>query len=142
MQYAVLNFHAFQTAKGFLMTDPAPPSGRLANGRFAPGHAGGRPFGARSRASHKMVLTILKDFEANQAELLGRLRSSYTPSYFNTLARMLPQMAQTDVSEVGDYSDEEAARLFRRLRDMFAVTTDPRTGLAELETILASDPAG
>ncbi len=40
-----------------------------------------------------------------------------------------------------DYSDEEAASLFRKLRQMFAVTTDPRTGLAELEAILASDPA-
>ncbi|HEY1560148.1 MAG TPA: hypothetical protein VGF71_04575 [Caulobacteraceae bacterium] len=123
------------------MTDPAPPSDRDLKGRFLPGHAGGRPFGARSRASHKMVLTILKDFEANQAELLGRLRSSYTPSYFNTLARMLPQMAQTEVSEAGDYSDAEAARVTRKLREMFAVTTDPRTALSEMEAILASDPA-
>jgi hypothetical protein len=88
-----------------------------------------------------MVLTILKDFEANQAELLERLRHTYTPSYFNTLARMLPQMAHTDVSEVGDYSDAQAARLTRSLRDMFATTTDPRTALAEMEAILNSDTA-
>jgi hypothetical protein len=123
------------------MTEPAPSSDRGSNGRFLPGHAGGLRAGRRNRASHKMVLTILQDFEANQAELLDRLRSSYTPSYFNTLARMLPQMAQTDVPEAGDYSDAQAARLTRRLREMFAVTTDPRTALAEMETILASDAA-
>jgi hypothetical protein len=88
-----------------------------------------------------MLLAILKDFETHQTELLDRLRGSYTPSYFNTLAHMMPHLAQTHASGPADYSDEEAARLYQRLRHTFAVTTDPRTGLAELEAILAAEPA-
>jgi hypothetical protein len=122
------------------MSDPAPPSGRLANGRFGPGNAG-RPPGARNRVSRQLLLEIHKDFETHKEELLDRLRSSYTPSYFSTLARLMPHMAQTEGPGFVDYSDEEAARLFRRLRDMFAVTTEPRTALSEMEIILASEPA-
>ena len=122
------------------MTDPATPSGRSADGRFGPGNPG-RPPGARNRVSRQLLIEIHKDFEAHKEELLGRLRSSYTPSYFNTLARLMPHMAQTEAPGFADYSDEEAARLTRRLREMFAVTTEPRTALAELETILASEPA-
>ncbi|HEY1559319.1 MAG TPA: hypothetical protein VGF71_00350 [Caulobacteraceae bacterium] len=122
------------------MTDSSPPSGRFPNGRFGPGNAG-RPPGARNRVSRQLLVEIHKDFEAHKEELLGRLRSSYTPSYFSTLARLMPHMAQTETPGFDDYSDEEAARLVRRLREMFAVTTEPRTALAELETILASEPA-
>lgn len=124
------------------MTDTATPSAdRLPNGRFLPGHSMGRPPGSRNRVSSKMLLTILKDFETHQEELLGRLRSSYTPSYFNTLARMLPHMAQTEVSDFDDYSDAEAAHLVTRLRQMLAVTPAPRNALSELEAILASETA-
>ena len=125
------------------MTDsPTQSVDRLSNGRFLPGHSmGGRPPGSRNRVSRKMLLTILKDFESHQAVLLDRLRSSYTPSYFNTLARMMPHMAQTEVSEFDDFSDAQAAHFVTRLRQMLAVTPAPRIALAELEAILASEPA-
>ena len=98
------------------MTDSATPSSdRQANGRFAPGHAGGRRLGARNRVSRKVIVEILKDFDAHKLELLDRLRGAYTPSYFNTLARMMPHMAQTEVSDFDDYSDAQAARVVHRL---------------------------
>ena len=124
------------------MTDnPSRPAGRLSNGRFLPGHSmGGRPPGARNRVSAKMLLAILKDFETHQEVLLDRLRSSYTPSYFNTLARMLPHMAQTETSDFDDYSDAQAARLVVSLRQTLAVNPNPRVALSELEAVLASGP--
>lgn len=126
--------------EGTPMTDTASPtSDRQANGRFAPGHAGGRPLGSRNRVSRKVIVEILRDFDAHKQVLLDRLRSSYTPSYFNTLARMMPHMAQIEVSEFEDYSDAQAARVVDRLRKALAVTAQPRDALAEFEAILASE---
>jgi hypothetical protein len=115
-------------------------SGRGPDGRFLPGHGGGRPFGARNRVSRKLLLELLHDFEMHKAELLDRLRHTYTPSYFNSIARMMPAMAQTEVSAFEDYSDAQAAHLFGRLRQVFADNAEPRAALAELDLVLASEP--
>jgi hypothetical protein len=124
------------------MTDsPSPASGRLANGRFAPGHPGGRRVGSRNRASHKMVMAVLADFEAHKADVLHRLRSSYSPAYFNTLARLTPPMLVETGPDFEDYSDEQAAKLVTRARQVLAVEENPRKALVALETVLANDLA-
>ncbi|HEY5107817.1 MAG TPA: hypothetical protein VII73_13790 [Caulobacteraceae bacterium] len=123
------------------MDDPSSPSGRHADGRFANGHKGGRRHGSRNRVSHRVLMAIFDDFEAHKAELLNRLRVTYTPDYFRTLARLAPSMLADDRPEFENHSDAEASRLVSRLRQVLAATENPRRALVELEGVLESDLA-
>ena len=73
-------------------TQPAldAPGSRDALGRFARGNPG-RPFGTRNLVSARVVRTVLRDFEANQGELLAKLRRWYVPQYVAMVSRLLPR---------------------------------------------------
>jgi len=121
-------------------TPPDQPA-RHANGRFGPGNPGRRA-GSRNRASHEMIMSIFKDFESNKNQILERLRNSYSPQYFNTLARLAPQMLDDGAPVTDGYSDAEVAVIVSRARQALAVTPDPRGALAELEALMSHLASG
>jgi len=94
-----------------------PPPGRLANGQFTLGNPGRRA-GSRNRASHRVVvMAILNDFERNRIEVLEHLRRKYPVNYFDTLARLTPQlMAGSGDTCHEDWTDSEAAQIVCRAR--------------------------
>src|SRR5258708_37736844 len=68
-----------------------PPPGRLANGQFTLGKS--RP--ARRlghRASHRVVMAILNDFERNRIDVPEHLGRKFPGNCFDTPARLPPQM--------------------------------------------------
>ena len=68
-----------------------PPPGRLANGQFTLGKS--RP--ARRlghRASHRVVMAILNDFERNRIDVPEHLGRKFPVNCFDTLARLTPQL--------------------------------------------------
>jgi hypothetical protein len=69
------------------------PVRRDANGRFTPGGGSGRLLGSRNRISKRVARSILKDFEANQGELLPRARRWFLPQYLTLISRLLPRLA-------------------------------------------------
>jgi hypothetical protein len=121
------------------LTDTDHPSpARHANGRFGPGNPG-RPPGARGRASHKVVMSILEDFEANKARTLEFLRTCRAESYFATLLRLLPPLIE-DEAPPPTCSDAEAAAKVTRARVVLGGGMGPREALAELQAVLADAP--
>jgi len=58
------------------------------HGRFATGGTG-RPAGARNKVSRRVAQAILADFEANQHEVLPRLRQWFLPQYVSLIARLV-----------------------------------------------------
>jgi hypothetical protein len=77
---------------------------RYPNGRFGPGHTG-RPRGSRNKISRRVALSILRHFEANDAEILKKLTDwQMIPDYMRLLGKMLP-------SDVEDEGEEEAPDL-------------------------------
>jgi len=119
-------------------TPPDQPA-RYANGRFGPGNPGRRA-GSRNRASHWVIMSILRDFEAHKREVLERLRTDHSPQYFNTLARLLPQMLEDEPSGADGYSEAEIAKVIALAPQAHATAPDPRVDLVELEAI-AFQPA-
>jgi|HubBroStandDraft_5_1064220.scaffolds.fasta_scaffold122547_3 hypothetical protein len=71
-------------------SDSPPDHGRDALGRFAAGNPGRRA-GSRNKVSARVVRTLLRDFEANQVELLVRLRRWHLPQYAQMISRLLPR---------------------------------------------------
>lgn len=118
-----------------------PPPGRLANGQFTVGNPGRRA-GSRNRASHRMVMAILSDFERNAPELLAHLRARYPAAYFDTLVRLAPMLMAVggDVC-AEDWTDSEAAQIVYRARQVLAAAPNPHAALAELEQVLSVGPA-
>jgi hypothetical protein len=114
--------------------------GRQANGQFAHGNPGRRA-GSRNRASHRVVMAILEDFEQNKIDVLERLRYMHTTSYFSTLARLAPPLMESGEPDAETWSDAEAAQIIARARQMLACQPNPRNALVELEAILANEPA-
>ena len=69
--------------------------GRHANGRFGPGNPG-RPLGSGNRRARQVASALLADFEANQEELLEKLRRYYFSDYLRLIGRLLPRPAVDD----------------------------------------------
>ena len=113
------------------------PPARYANGRFGPGNPG-RPPGARGRASHRVVMSILEDFEANKLKLLQSLRTRHSPAYFATLMRFLPPMIEEETPYHAACSEDEAKAMIAEARVAVACPQGVRVGLAQLESILAT----
>ena len=112
------------------------PSERDANGRFARGNPG-RPFGSRNRVSKRVARAILRDFEANQAELLPRMRDWFLPQYLSLVGRLLPRAAEDGGSpELDGLREAEAARLIADARAALARIDAGEGSLAELEAAL------
>jgi len=118
-----------------------PPPGRLANGQFTTGNPGRRA-GSRNRASHRVVMAILNDFERNRHEVLERLRRSHTNTYFDTLARLAPSLLAAGGGQCEDnWTDSEAAQIVYRARQALSIAPNPHAALAELERVLSLGPA-
>ena len=60
---------------------------RDASGRFLPGY-GGRPSGARNLMSRRIALGVLRHYEEHEAEILERLRRSYTAEFIRLVGRV------------------------------------------------------
>jgi hypothetical protein len=91
---------------GVVRGGPTIPRDR--NGRFLPGGPG-RPPGALNRASTRVSLAILADFEANQADLLPRLRHWFAPQYVALVGRLLARPAAGAGGACGDDATGDGA---------------------------------
>jgi hypothetical protein len=76
---------------------------RQTNGRFGAGNPG-RPPGSRNRST-RFAKAFLDDFEANQDELLDRLRTAHLRTYMSVISHLMPR--QFDIELVD--ADEEGA---------------------------------
>jgi len=85
------------------------------NGRFLPG-SGGRPVGTRNRMSKRVARTLLRDFEANQGELLARMRRWFLPQYLSLIARLLPRQTEDGGFELETLSEVELATVLTEAR--------------------------
>jgi len=108
---------------------------RHANGRFGPGNPGRRP-GSRNRASQRVVLAILEDFEAHHEKVLGRLREFFTPHYIDVVTRLLPRQIEVTAPDLDSYSEAEIAHVVRQARTALDRIEDGRGSLIELEAAL------
>jgi hypothetical protein len=97
------------------MSETTAPPARHANGRFGPGNPGRRA-GARNQISHRVAMAILEDFEANQDEVLQRLRTCFTPAYFALLLRLLDRQLQAETASADECVDAELGLMFQRVR--------------------------
>ena len=87
---------------------PDPSTFRDANNRFAPGNPGGpgRPPGARNRASQRLIMEILRDFELNGELVLMRLRMGHPQSYAALIKRIMPTPAEIGAADAaGEFDD-------------------------------------
>jgi hypothetical protein len=114
-----------------------PPAVRDGRGRFAAGNAG-RLFGTRNRVSKRVARAILKDFEANQEELLPRLRRWFLPQYLTLVARLLPRVSEAGGAEmdapVETLGEVERVALISAVREALARVEAGDATLAELES--------
>jgi hypothetical protein len=101
---------------------------RDALGRFAPGNPG-RRLGSRNRVSARVARTLLRDFEANQIELLVRLRRWHLPQYVQVISRLLPR----DGQEGGGADGEGGALTLADLRALLDQVEAEGGSLADLE---------
>ena len=102
----------------------------------------GRPFGSRNRVSKRVARAILRDFEANQAELLPRMRDWFLPQYLSLVGRLLPRATEEGGgAELDALSEAEAARLIADARAALARIDAGEGSLAELEAALLGEGA-
>ena len=122
---------------------PRPPTvWRDANGRFGAGNPG-RPFGSRNRLSKRVARAILRDFEANQADLLPRLRRWFVPNYVQLVSRLLPRPVEVGGPEIDSLDEVEIARLIGDARAALDSIEAGQGSLADLEAaLLGEGPAG
>jgi hypothetical protein len=121
--------------------------GRNANGRFGQGNAGGpgRPRGAGNRATRRIRDAILADFEANQDDILARVRRHDRFEYFKMIVSMLPKQVEVTTLPPAEWSDDEIEVAWREARALLANETDRRQAMIALETVLIGgkgEPAG
>ncbi len=116
--------------------------GRDSSGRFAAGNPG-RPFGARNRLSRRVARAILKDFEANQVELLARLRRWFMPQYVTLVSRLLPKQTEAGGAELDAAPDEaEIARMIGQMRAALDRIEAGGGTLEDLEAALLGESGG
>lgn len=84
------------------------PPARDTNGRFLPGH-GGRPPGARNRMSQRIARGLLRHHEEHEAEILERLRRSYTAEFMRLVGRVAA-IGPEDTLDLEPLPPEEVAR--------------------------------
>src|SRR5277367_4360074 len=90
-------------------------TGRDEKGRFMPG-SGGRPLGARNRASRRAALAILADFTANQDEILARSRRWFLPQYLTTVRAVLPRPVDAPGLDLAELAPSNAAAVVAAVR--------------------------
>ena len=100
------------------MTTPAvvvrtsgfPAAPRDANGRFLPGAPGRQP-GQRNLISGRVTRQLLRNFEANQDELVARMQRWHLPQYMQLMVRLLVKSG----GEGGTLDELDVAELTRGL---------------------------
>jgi hypothetical protein len=88
---------------------------RDAGGRFAAGNPG-RKLGSRNRASKRVALALLGDFETNQADVLMRMRRWFLPQYMQLVQRLLPRPGADDGLELEALGQDEALAVVAAVR--------------------------
>jgi hypothetical protein len=114
-------------------SDGAPMRG--ADGRFAAGNPG-RPLGSRNRVSKRVARAILRDFEANQGELLPRLRRWFLPQYVGLVSRLLPRVNEAGGVDVD--ASPDAAEMAGVLAEMRAALDRVEAGGGSLDDLEAA----
>jgi hypothetical protein len=114
-------------------------AGRDAHGRFAAGNKG-RPFGARNRVSKRVARAILADFEANQDEVLPKLRRWYVAQYVSLVARLLPRVNEDGAgAELDELDAAETGAIAAALRAALERLEAGAGSVAELEAALLGE---
>ena len=88
---------------------------RDSGGRFAPGNPGRKP-GSRNRASKRVALALLGDFETNQADVLVRMRRWFLPQYVQLIQRLLPRPSADDGLDLEALERDEALAVVAAVR--------------------------
>jgi len=120
------------------MTESPAPQWRRPDGRFGPGNPG-RPFGSRNRVSRRVVRAILRDFEANQDELLPRLRRWFMPQYVQLVSRLLPRGDDPAGLAPEDLDAAEIAALIAATRTALDRVEAGEASLDEVASALSGD---
>ena len=113
-----------------------PGPARYANGRFGPGHTG-RPRGARNRISRRVALSLLRHYEANEADVLHRLAEYHVKDYMGLIGRMLPRAS--DEVELEAVPPEEAARVTGAVRAALERVEAGEGSLVDIEAALMGE---
>ncbi|MFI4934781.1 MAG: hypothetical protein ACHP7N_09205 [Caulobacterales bacterium] len=111
---------------------------RYADGRFGPGNPGRRA-GSRNRASQRIAMAILSDFEEHQADMLRRLRVGYMPQYVRLLAHLLPHRLELGLPEAEDYSEGQVASVVAQARAILDRIETGAGSLIELEAVVLGE---
>jgi hypothetical protein len=116
-----------------------PPVVRDGRGRFVAGNPG-RPFGSRNRVSKRVARAILRDFEAEQHELLPRLRKWFLPQYVSLVARLLPRVNESgDGVDLDAEAEVETASMVAALRAALDRVEAGEASLADLESAMLGE---
>jgi hypothetical protein len=120
-----------------------PFEGRNANGRFGQGNPGGpgRPRGSGNRVGRRIREAILADFEANQEDILERVRTQDRFEYFKLIVSMLPQQVEMTTVPPEEWSEGEIEAAWREVRGVLDNETDRRLGMIALEAVLIREEA-
>jgi hypothetical protein len=113
---------------------------RDACGRFVAGNAGRKP-GSRNRASNRLAMALLDDFNANEAANIERLRRWFFPQYVQLMGRFLPREAGGARPDFEGYSAEETVRVTAAARAALERIERGEAGLDALLAALERDPA-
>ncbi|MBS0412316.1 MAG: hypothetical protein JSR86_20525 [Proteobacteria bacterium] len=91
------------------MTDITHKNTRQSNGRFGAGNPG-RPIGSRNRSA-RVAEVFFDDFEANQDEIIRRLRVAHLRTYMSVITHLMPKLIDVAVpGEDGGYVGVEGQR--------------------------------
>ena len=112
---------------------------RQCGGRFGPGNPG-RRIGARAKASHKVVMAILEDFQFHRHEVLKNIRASDAQAYLATVMRLLPAMDELETEPAEPLTLDQAAKVARRVRQTLGQGEEPRIALQKVGVILEGAP--
>ncbi len=117
-------------------TDPT----RNPGGRFGAGNSG-RPRGARNRAAGRVAQLILEDFEANQGDILGRLRKHYLREYVGVVTGLIPQQIEIIEPDFETYSADEIAQVAAQARAALERLENGSGNLLELHCAVVGELA-
>jgi hypothetical protein len=89
---------------------------------FQPGNAYGigRPKGARNRLSHKFLLDLIADWEANGAAAIRIMRHEDPVAYCKLVGSLVPREVEITANTVAELDDTELDRMISSLRAQIA----------------------
>jgi hypothetical protein len=89
---------------------------------FQPGNtfSQGRPRGARNRLSHKFLLDLIADWEANGAAAIRIMRHEDPVAYCKLVGSLVPREVEITANTVAELDDTELDRMISSLRAQIA----------------------